>query len=280
MPKFDLSSVVDLDGLNRVANQFTGSGNNFTLLDDNDKFLEYPLRYKGDLEQYNSIHFSLLYFDTNERVLGKAISLPMPQTLTFPNGIKYEEGETRRAEIISNFSNLDRMEALSRSVGLVKKDIKKNLVTGISEAFIDNAGKVYDKRIAGEVKNNYSEMFFEGVELRQFTFDFVFIAESEKESEQIRKIVKAFRASALPRRGSDKTYLKYPDQVEVSFYRGGEQNLSFPKIKKCFITNVEVSYGENVNGATFSDGSPVETRLSLSITEDTILTSEDVIDDF
>ena len=58
---------------------------------------------------------------------------------------------------------------------------------------------------SGRIRNNRTEMKFEGVGRREFSFEFRMLPNNSKEAENIEKIVTAFRYHAMPEiEGSDK----------------------------------------------------------------------------
>ena len=58
---------------------------------------------------------------------------------------------------------------------------------------------------------------------------------------------------------------------------GSGMNENVPQYKMCAITNVDVNYTPDGAWATYGDGTPVATTLSLSLQETKLLFAEDVI---
>ena len=71
-------------------------------------------------------------------------------------------------------------------------------------------------------------------------------------------------------------FIGVPKIIQVSFMKGGGENVNLPKYKMCALTNVDVNYTPDGSYATYMDGQPVAIGLSLSFQETKICYSEDV----
>lgn len=135
--------------------------------------------------------------------------------------------------------------------------------------------------------NPNTRALFKGVTLREFTFNFNMIANSQREAEQIEAIVKHFRYKMYPsifdpfavdgNLTSPFAY-KFPDLFKIDF-RLGNTRLKVPKIHPCYLRNVQVTY--NPTGATFHrDGRANETNITLSFMEFRALSQKDVAEGY
>lgn len=127
--------------------------------------------------------------------------------------------------------------------------------------------------------NPNSRSVFNGVNIRQFVFQYDFIATSPDEAEQINKIIKHFRTELYPSTfGRDEASIpigyKFPNLFEIRFkYRG--RNMKMPQPLLCYLRNVQTTY----NPASMSfhdDGNPVQISMTLSFQEFRAITREDV----
>ena len=103
-------------------------------------------------------------------------------------------------------------------------------------------------------------------------FAFKFSPRNEKESEQVRLIIRAFKRNMAPKAqggtvGSGSWFLKTPNIFKLR-YRSGRKNHPFlNKFKQCFLTDMQTTYtGEGVY-STYEDGTPVSMTLDLSFKE-------------
>jgi len=137
----------------------------------------------------------------------------------------------------------------------------------------------------GTAINPHQALVFNGVALKQHTFDWTLIPNNESESEQIRNIIKKFKQSSLPSYeginvpGSSafsRALFKYPNMVDV-FFVGLDQNY-FPLYKTAMIADVSVNYtpqGHVVVNKGSAGSRPAMVGLRVTMIEAEIHTSED-----
>ena len=77
--------------------------------------------------------------------------------------------------------------------------------------------------------------------------------------------------------GLDNAFIAVPNLCHVAFMNGSGMNENVPQYKMCAINNVDVNYTPDGAWATYGDGTPVATTLSLSLQETKLLFAEDVI---
>ena len=119
---------------------------------------------------------------------------------------------------------------------------------------------------------------FRGVGLREFTFQFKMIARSQRESEEVRQIVKHFREQMYPdvySIGTADIGFKFPNMFQIDFRYNGSNNRNIPKIHKCYLRTVSTTVNPT-GGAMRRDGAPNEIDLTLSFVEHKTLNQKDV----
>lgn len=111
---------------------------------------------------------------------------------------------------------------------------------------------------------------FKEVQIRQFAFVFKLIANSSREAEEIKSIVKFFRQELYPEMltiGDSKVPLayKFPNvfAITVKNQLGGT---AASKIQRCYLRDVQTSYNATGNGL-LQDGNFIEVDISLSFQE-------------
>ena len=129
---------------------------------------------------------------------------------------------------------------------------------------------------------------FRGVALREFTFQFKMIAESQQEAAIVEKIVRHFRQEMYPgtyslpigRDGVEADVgFKFPNVFEIAFKYKGALNKKLPRLHHCYLRNV--SHTVNPTGGTFRrDGQPNEIDLTLSFVERKTLNKQDIKDGY
>jgi hypothetical protein len=119
---------------------------------------------------------------------------------------------------------------------------------------------------------------FRGVALREFSFTFKFIARSQKEAEQVEKIIKYFRVYSYPESieaGGISAGYRYPDMFEIDVRHEPTKKRVGTKIQDCFLRSISTNY--NPSSMSFhSDGRPVEIDLSLNFIEERTLSRKNI----
>lgn len=114
------------------------------------------------------------------------------------------------------------------------------------------------------VLNPREFMLFKSPSLRQFSFRFRFMPESEKESKVTEDIIKWFRTGAYPEVSSNFTY-RFPNAFKCEF-RNIKGVIQIPEL---YLENVSVSYNPNsMSYFKSKDGNrPIEFNLGLDFKE-------------
>jgi len=121
-------------------------------------------------------------------------------------------------------------------------------------------------RSTGEIVNPNMELLFNGPTIRNFSFSFKLTPRNKKEAEQIKLIIRSLKKHMSPK-NNDGTFLTSPDVFELRYKQGINDHSYLNRFKRCALQNMSVNYtGENVY-ATYEDGAPVSTILSLSFKE-------------
>ncbi len=141
--------------------------------------------------------------------------------------------------------------------------------------------------IVGVNVNPNLRAIFKGVALRDFIFQFKFIAKSKPEAEQVKQIVQFFRRNAypedIPANADLSLGYKFPNMFKIKLmHKATDVNRYVPvgsQIKLCYIRNVQTQY--NPQYAVFhSDGNPLEVDISVSFTEYKTLSKQDIKYDY
>ena len=130
------------------------------------------------------------------------------------------------------------------------------------------------------------------------------VPRNKTEAANIKKICDAFRAASLPRYGADgesetfigandkgngsgenKTisgdnFIRVPLLCKFTFMKGGTKHPWLAQFKPCAITRVQVNYTPDGTYATYGDGSPVATELSINFLESKVIFTDEVAKGF
>jgi len=124
----------------------------------------------------------------------------------------------------------------------------------------------------GEIINPNMELLFGGPTIRNFRFQFKMTPRNEKEAEQIKLIIRAFKRNMSPMAqggtlNSGFFFLKTPNLFNLRYRTGNKNHPFLNRFKQCFLTDMSVSYtGEGIY-STYEDGTPVSMILDLSFKE-------------
>ena len=236
------------------------------------------------------------------------ILLPIPSDLKDVNAVKYDTGTINGLEAIGalgaekgskliadqiskaidgNFSLKNLGDEAMDTFGPLASDIRDGV--GSFKALDNYMGKQLASRLVGgfggnvtpnqllargngEIINPNMELLFGGPTLRNFRFQFKMTPRNEKEAEQVKLIIRAFKRNMAPQAeggllGSGNFFLKTPNVFKLRYRTGNKNHPFLNRFKQCFLSDMSVSYtGEGIY-STYEDGTPVSMILDLSFKE-------------
>jgi len=126
-------------------------------------------------------------------------------------------------------------------------------------------------RTGGKVLNPNAEMLFQGPVIRDFAFSFLMVARSQKEGQEIRKIIRFLKLGMAPKFRST-TFLKAPD-IFTLHYKNGQGENDMLKTVNLFnpgglaLTTMNVDYAPFGYWSAYRDSQPVAVKMDLNFTE-------------
>jgi hypothetical protein len=171
--------------------------------------------------------------------------------------------------------------------GMAKAAIFQGIVSGINAVAGANINLNQALgTITGTVLNPNVELAYEAPKLRNFSLKFKLVPRLGAESKIIQSICNTFKKSMLPSFGGQAlgfseagNLLTIPDLCQVSFMYGSALHPYLPKYKLCGITDVNINYTAAGAYATYGDGAPVATELTISFLETKLVFSQEVKED-
>ena len=129
----------------------------------------------------------------------------------------------------------------------------------------------YLARTGGKVLNPNAEMLFQGPTIRSFPFSFLMVARSQKEGQEIRKIIRFLKLGMAPK-FRNTTYLANPDIFTLHYKNGPGKKDELDTVNKfspggLALTNMNVDYAPNGYWSAYRDSHPVALRMDLEFTE-------------
>ena len=113
-----------------------------------------------------------------------------------------------------------------------------------------------------------TEMIFNGIDYRTFSFTFKFTPRSRKESDVVNNLLHAIKDAMLPTRVGHKSIAAYqvPHEFVIRFMKGTKINPYLDQIGLCACTGVDIDYGSD-KFSTHASGDPVSIDATLTFRE-------------
>lgn len=217
------------------------------------------------------------------RRLGSTICLYMPASLEVSHKANYGESEigfavaaalgSAKALGTSGFDALDVMNAAGDGLEGMAKGVLDSTIAPGTAAAVDI--------MSGTIKNNRTEMKFEGIDRRSFSFTFKMLPKSAAEAANIEEIVTMFRYHSMPEFegsggvGVEGRTMIVPSTFNIAYKPG----IHLHNIGECALESVNVKFGGE-RPQFFKDHHPVETELTLQFKELDLITKEKVAEGY
>lgn len=127
-----------------------------------------------------------------------------------------------------------------------------------------NAAKLLNR----EITNPQSELLFEGIDHRTFSYTFGLFPKNEEESILIQELIKFFKSNMTPMIAPNTAtlVLRYPNYFKIRYLKGGEDNPYINKVAYCVLESFDVSY-KDASSSFHRDGSPSMVNISMRFRE-------------
>jgi len=219
----------------------------------------------------------------NQRIT-QAISLYIPDSMSYGQNIKWENASLYEL----GASLLEGGGAIKSGIDKIAGGLKFNALKSVSAMMdklnglpegIATAGTAVDK-IAGAVGwafNPQLLVLFRGIDFRSFQYDFYFSPRNQDESTAVKNIIQAFRFHSHPELISAAgLFYGAPATFDIQFMHNGGINTNIQQATTCVLTGYDVDYAP-YGWATYVDGMPIQTRLSLRFQETEILDKNKIL---
>ena len=206
------------------------------------------------------------------REIKTTIAIYMPQTLKF--NLQADYGAEEIGGGLGALSKLrDAMNSgdfFGADLGAVASQVG-NLVTGLGSFATGGLGAGVNaavQRRTGIAPAAMSEMIFNGIDYRTFSFTFKFTPRSRKESDVVNNLLHAIKDAMLPARIGTKSIAAYqvPHEFVIRFMKGTKINPYLDQIGLCACTGVDIDYGSD-KFSTHASGDPVSIDATLTFKE-------------
>jgi hypothetical protein len=221
--------------------------------------------------------------------LATVIKLYMPDTVQASYVNSYQEDNIndysipRYGQAIVGMGG-DVKNALNNSEkpGLLSTLTNPNLLALVKEAVGGSIPIDVLLKGRGYAINPQVQLLFKATALRTFQMTFLFTPYSQSEAKMVQDIIKQFKFHAAPEIGGGTgngqgLFFIPPSTFNLRYMYAGQENTNINKYGECVLENIDVDYATN-GWITYPDGSPVQTRLTLSFKEIDIIDKKKIAD--
>ena len=197
----------------------------------------------------NSLGESVKEFNSRKGVPVGYIALYMPENFNITSNMSYDDTTT-----------------IASAAGALP--LIGSVVSKVTDKLQNNDAAKLALNRAGYVFNPQKQMLFQGIEFREFNLSFTFTPYSQREAEDVKKIIKMFRMWSAPKTSSAGAGMFFvpPALFGVEFQFQGKINPNLPKLERCVVESVDVNYAPN-GWAAHSDGAPIQTTMAIQLKE-------------
>ena len=207
------------------------------------------------------------------------IILPLPSSLSDHTSVLFNNVDLGVAgDIVNNGKNN------SGTIATAAFSLTDSLAAKIDKVMPTATSKILDpekiitalEQTLGVAPNPNSTVTFQGPSLREFSFSWLLQPRNKTESDKVQRIVKTIKSKSLPMNdlAGTASVLKYPSLCQINFYpwdskyssnEYGWGDNSIIKIKRCFLSDVNIQYNPS-NVPAFFEGSQYPVAIQLDIT--------------
>lgn len=235
--------------------------------------LRYPLSDMGN----STVQFSAFNSSDPTEYIG-SVELYCPPNVAIGDGMNYGDVnlDVLGSEAAKNVIQGWKSGGVTDFTGALGSELLNTLKSGSNEFL-----KTFSASLVGldqdvvnflsrKVKSPNTHTTFQGVNMRNFSFDFRMVAEEKSESDQIKQIIDFLRVNTYPELSSNTgfiSFLKFPPLWTIQFLYNGNENSYMPVIDYCFLQNVSTVYNTQESSFFEETGAPFDVSVSLSFVE-------------
>ena len=143
--------------------------------------------------------------------------------------------------------------------------------TAATAAGINIDQNAFLARSSGRVLNPNAELLFQGPVLRDLNFDFLMIARSRAEGEEISRIIRWFKLG-MAARFNNSTFLETPDIFTLEYKRGQGPQDQLDTVNRfnpggLALRTIAVDYSPSGYWSAYQDSQPVAVKMSVNFAE-------------
>lgn len=222
------------------------------------------------------------------RRTSKAIALYMPDTLNFQYNQGYQDFSPGTNSFVAGvFAGSSAIDTFKKVGVPTNQKSVSDYIRNLGPFFANfKLGNIGSGALFGVVANPMLDLIYTSPELKTYRFDFAFYPRSQKEAQEVQKIISTLKFHQAPEISTigNGYFLVPPSEFDIKFFYNGAENPNVPKITTCVLTSIDVDFAPNgfsayeVPGQTTpklgGTGTPVAIRVSLQFKETLYHTKE------
>jgi hypothetical protein len=224
-----------------------------------------------------------------QKRLKKAIALHVPNQLSIRYGMQWDAEETATFQM--GASGVDAPVEVAKAVGsaatfngsgaMEHLGNAANTVGGIATSMALSKSPAALQAMSGLAPNPKKENLFKSVDFRSFSFDYQFFPRSPTEAQNVLNIIHEFKLHMHPEyKDSNNFVFIYPSEFDIAYYHDGKENKNLHRHTSCVLTEMNVNYTPNNMFNTFENGMPTQINVTMTFKELSILTKQQIEDNF
>lgn len=225
------------------------------------------------------------------------IFLYMPTSINETNIQTYDTPELLLATFLTGTAKSAYQAGAANGFGAAVEQVLDDLVNNTSlltragAGLIDSAANILSiplnteatlTQLRGLAINPRKEQTYTAPDFRTFSYVFELYPRNRRETEMVNSMIRLFKYHSYPDLDSTGNLFVTPAIFRIKYlYKSQDalvENLWLNRIKDCILTECQVDYTSPGQFTTFSDGSPVGVKLSLTFRETTVVTKGDILE--
>jgi hypothetical protein len=220
------------------------------------------------------------------------ILLPIPQNVQDQNSVNWGESKLNAFELagIEGVNTVLKNESFAKGlVSGITQSLNKIMSAGVNGNLQNQTNSFFAakaiqslgsnvttqdlvSRTTGQVLNANQELLFNGVNLREFAFEYDLAPRDGNEAKEIKKIIttlkraQAARTSATNSPGSG-LFISAPRVFQLQYMSGNKKHPFLHSFKPMAMKGMAVNYTGSGNYSVYGDSTPVHMKISMNFQE-------------
>lgn len=213
--------------------------------------------------------------------LKTAIALHVPNALSIRYSTTWGEEDTAAFQAAAMLSE-GGMKALSEAVtnGTVNTQSLTGPAASIATGISLNTPGIGTglSAASGLAPNPKKEQLFKGVDFRTFTFEYTFSPRSQKELDNVNRIINTFKLHMHPEFKDAASFIfTYPSEFDIKYFHHDKENPYLHRHTSCVLKDMNINYAPNGAFTSFENGAPTQVNVQMTFVELAILTKDQIL---